>query len=905
MPLITRAAALSGIAEPSQVSCLATGRIFLRCGLHVNCDGSFFFWHFQSLSGIFAVSTSSTTSNKMIKKEMRAALLSTLLLATILILCAAADPGGLFAIVSWSGSHPVAAWWWWAPYVVFLPALLILHYAAVLSLTGSVCAGTARSWLFFRIWLLQIPVMACAWLINALVVLYGSMAGKTYLLSFSATFAFLFWSGGYATLKMACLGWLPALGGLFGIRNSNQTRLAVADSERLATLTAGLVMLMLALCSPWLASHWWQGSPLGYIYREFPGMPVPLPAAGPFIAALTLLLCGVVVRFHARSSFARQNGVPSALFAAGMLAGVMAAAVLFVVQTIALLLHGIASPASADAWFIPALILLATETASFALFMAGCAGVAVLLGLAVQRLQNHGLSIGAAGLTVAVAVALFTPGLAHHSVTGPVANGMAVTVRHDRDHAILANQRGSQVLLRGVNVNQLGQYWQADTSLAAAQPLTSQDFVDMAALGINSVRLTLSWSRLEPQRGVISEQYLEQISQAAGWAADNHIYVVLDMHQDAWSATVAAPKGIVCRDGTEPMKGWDGAPAWATLTDAAPPCQFTGRDLAPNVSRAFQSFYFDRDGIQTELVHAWAILAGRFADNSTVLGYDLLNEPNFAETPTVTSTLLLANYYARAIAAIRRAETAVDHGYAHPVVIEPSIFWSGFGVDNLPPAGFTNDQQLVYSPHLYNESITSDQDLGVNLISIERGFRLAQHAATQLNAALWIGEWGFFGDSQQQASLWERQARTEDLMQTGSAIWVWKQGCGDPHVYPGKSAGNIVRADCPANQPVATDAVARRILQRPYVQSAPGRIIKLERSEQSFAFSGSADNLITPVCDLQVWIPGTDRPTLNVSAGISNPQWQRIEPGSALLGASGGWILHACVSEKRYHLEIG
>ncbi len=846
----------------------------------------------------------------MIKKEMRAALTSTLLLATILILCAAADPGGLFSIVSWTGSRPVAAWWWWAPYAVFIPLLLILHYTAVHSLTRAAFAGTPRSWLFFRIWLLQIPVMACAWLINALVVLYGSMAGKIYLLSFSATFAFLFWSAGYATLKIAALGWLPALAGLFGIPNSNQKELVETESDRPATLTAGLAMLMLALCSPWLASHWWQGSPVGYIYHEFPGMPVPGPVAGPVIAALALLLCGVVVRFHARRSFARLNTAPSAIFAAGALAGVVAAIILFVVQAIALFVHGIGSSASSDAWFIPALLLLATETCSFALLMALCAGIAALLGFAFNRLQTHGLSLGAAGLIVAVVLALTTSDAAHQSVSsstrqsGSVPGGIGVTVWHDQDHAILANRRGSQVMLRGVNVNQLGEYWQADTALAATQPLTRQDFVDMASLGINSVRLTLSWARLAPQRGVISDQYIEQIRQAVTWAAEHHIYVVLDMHQDAWSATVAAPKGIVCRDGTEPMKGWDGAPEWATVTDEAPPCQFTGRDLAPNVSRAFQSFYFDRNGIQTELVNAWAVLAGKFADNSTVLGYDLLNEPNFAETPTVTSTLLLANYYARAIEAIRKAEAGVTHGYAHPVVIEPSIFWSGFGVDNLPPAGFTTDDQLVYSPHLYNESITSDQDLGVNLISIERGFRLAQHAALQLHAALWIGEWGFFGDSQQQAALWERQARIEEQLQTGSAIWVWKQGCGDPHVYPGKSAGNIVRADCPANGPVATDAVVRRILQRPYVQSAPGRIIDSVRNERGFSFSGNADNVTIPACDLQVWVPGSVQPRLTVSAGILNPQWQRIESGSALLGASGGWILHACVSNKRYNAEI-
>ena len=845
----------------------------------------------------------------MIKKELRAALISTLLLAVILILCAAADPGGLFAIVSWSGSSPVAAWWWWSPYVVFMPLLLGLHFAAVRSLILSARTDVGRSWLLFRIWLLVIAVGASAWLINALLVLYGSMAGKIYLLSFSATFGFLIWSLGYATLKMACIGWLPALVASRFHRPAHQQNSISTDSGSLATASAGLCMLLLALVGPWLATHWWQGSPMGYIYREFPGMPAPVPTSGPVVAGLALLLCGVVVRWHAKSSLAQLAGVPtkSAVLLAGAMAGVVAAFVLFIIQVIALLVHGIAAPASPDVWFIPALILLATEAASFALIMALCGGLAALSGLALHRFQYSGWSLGAAGLAISALLALTAPEPVIHQqepLPHGAGNPAKIVVRHDQDHAVLANQYGSQVMLRGVNVNQLGEYWLADTGQAGVRNLTRQDFVDMAALGINSVRLTLSWSRLEPQRGVISEAYVDLIRQAVSWAAENHIYVVLDIHQDAWSTVVAAPKGTICRAGTEPMKGWDGAPAWATLSDDAPPCQFTGRDLAPNVSRAFQSFYFDRDGIQTELVHAWAVLAGRFADNSTVLGFDLLNEPNFAETPTVTSTLLLANYYARAIDAIRKAEAGVVHGYAHPVVIEPSIFWSGFGVDNLPPAGFARDSQLVYSPHLYNESITSDQDLGVNLISVERGFRLAQHAALQLDAALWIGEWGFFGDARQQAALWQRQARSEEQAQTGSAIWVWKQGCGDPHVYPGKIAGNIMRASCPDNQPLAIDSTVRQVLQRPYVQSAPGRIVALLRNESTLAFTGSNSGAGALQCDLQVWWPGTDQPKLKVSVGIAMPQWQRVEPGSALLGASGGWILHACVSADRYHVEI-
>jgi Cellulase (glycosyl hydrolase family 5) len=874
----------------------------------------------------------------MVKEENRAALVSTLLLAAIIVITAGADPGGLFTTVSWSGSHPIATWWWWAPYVVFTPLLLLLNFIGVRSTVLSMLAETPRIWLFFRMWLIVILATAAAWSVNAIFVLYASMAGREYMLTAPVTASFLLWSSGYATLKMTCLGWLPALIGLIRWRSADKGETAISSPNGMATFAAGGIMLLLSVFGPWLARHWWHGSPIGYIYREGPRFPVPVPAplpdAGLLAAIMALLVCGGVAWVHARGGFARLSRLSqkSAVFAAGGMAGVVAAFALFVVQVGFLLAHGIAASTGADFWFIPEIELLATETCSFALVMAGCGGLAALLGFCLQakagaagaetgrRLNRLGLTAGALGIVALVVMTVRPPELIAKNPAPATAapleaaatdgeNKLApISVRRDADHAILSNRYGSQVMLRGVNVNQLGEYYQADPRLAGSQPLTRQDFVDMAALGINSVRLTLSWSKLEPQRGQYSTQYLEQIKQAVSWAAESHVYVVLDIHQDAWSATVVAPKGITCRSGTEPMKGWDGAPAWATLSDDAPACQFTGRDLAPNVSRAFQSFYFDRDGVQTELVNAWAVIAGNFADNANVIGYDLLNEPNFAETPPVTSTLLLANYYARTIAAIRKAESGAAHGYAHPVVIEPSIFWSGFGVDNLPPAGFSGDSQLVYSPHLYNESITSDQDLGINLVSIERGFRLAQHAAAQLHTALWIGEWGFFGDAQQQAGLWDRQANAEDRTQTGSALWIWRQGCGDPHVYPGTIAGNAVRASCPDNQPLEMVPHVRAILQRPYVRSAPGRILQVARNAAGFAFFGETDaasaSPALPSCDLEAWVPGTTLPRLNVIEGVTNPRWQRVEPGSAMVGESGGWILRGCVSEKRYHVEI-
>ncbi len=847
---------------------------------------------------------------------------------------ALADPAGLFAVVAWTGGDPVPAFWWWSPYAVLTPLLLLLHFVATRCLAGAVVIHTPRAWLFLRIWLIVILSSGLAWFVNAVLVVVISMADRDYLLTLPATLSFLLWSSGYAMLKMACLGWLPAIPGLMLNPDASKLPGHASVVSNIVPLSVGLTLFMLVAVLPWLGNHWWSGSPVGALYQECPGLIAPVPVTDLPGSGIALLICLVTIWVHLRRSLARLacDAQPCAVFIAGAQAGAMAAFVLFVAQILVLVANGIITSDRNDYWFVTASGLLAVEASSFALVVAFCSGCAAWIGSGLQTrlgstrpstrttLRRLGLVLAAAGgITMAgmvgtkhrvsrdspvVPVRLPDAG---SRLTAPLPM-VPLTVRHDPDRAILANQYGSQVTLRGVNVNQLGEYDQQDVTLSATQPLTASDFSDIASLGLNSVRLTLSWSLLEPQRGHISQQYLDRIRQAVSWATDNRVYVILDMHQDAWSATVGAPPGSHCRAGTEPMKGWDGAPRWATRTDKAPACQFTGRDLAPNVSRAFQSFYVDRDGIQTELVHAWAVLAASFADNATVAGYDLFNEPNFAETPPVSSTLLLWNYYARAIAAIRNAEASAPHGYAHPVILEPSIFWSGFGVDNLPPAGFSHDPQLVYSPHLYNESITSDQDLGINLVSIERGFRLAQASANRLNAALWIGEWGFFGDSGQQWKSWLRQSQAEDKGQIGSALWVWKQGCGDPHVYPGKVAGNFVKATCPGNQPVETDPRVRQIMQRPYVRSAPGRLLQSGFNAGLYSFSGSTETTLgatgRPSCNLEVWLPGTKQPEWRGAQGVTNPVWQKIEPGTGLGASAGGWNLHACVVEPHYQLKI-
>src|SRR5438045_7068872 len=50
-------------------------------------------------------------------------------------------------------------------------------------------------------------------------------------------------------------------------------------------------------------------------------------------------------------------------------------------------------------------------------------------------------------------------------------------------------------------------------------------------------------TRRSSDLGVFDTAYVDRIRQAVGWARAHGIYVVLDMHQDAWGKYVATPAG--------------------------------------------------------------------------------------------------------------------------------------------------------------------------------------------------------------------------------------------------------------------------------------------------------------------------------------------------------------------------
>src|SRR5262245_45341089 len=158
----------------------------------------------------------------------------------------------------------------------------------------------------------------------------------------------------------------------------------------------------------------------------------------------------------------------------------------------------------------------------------------------------------------------------------PVATKLAPLHAARGPNAAIFDDAGREVRLRGVNVNSLGDYYQADPALPPVVPVTDADWADMAKQGFNVVRLLVSWSSLEPTRGEFDDAYIERVHDAVDAAAAHGMYSVVDMHQDAWGKFIATPPGTTCAAGTEPAIGWDGAPEWATLTDGADTCRPAG-----------------------------------------------------------------------------------------------------------------------------------------------------------------------------------------------------------------------------------------------------------------------------------------------------------------------------------------
>ena len=367
----------------------------------------------------------------------------------------------------------------------------------------------------------------------------------------------------------------------------------------------------------------------------------------------------------------------------------------------------------------------------------------------------------------------------------------------------------------------------------STDPGSRNDLAQMRALGFDFIRLAVSWSQLEPTPGRYSRTYLDRIAQVVGWAREQGIYVLLDMHQDAYSrftpdtGPVDAPPLLGPTE--ESSNHADGAPSWAVLADGVPAEAPGGvAEFNSYVEAAFTSFWLDRvppvaqgqapgPGLQDHYIGAMAALADRFRGDSTVVGYEIMNEPlpGFIP-PAAFSTTELYPFYARVVSALTGTGGAYRDLGTH--VRRQSFFFEPMAVRNLEDAPdqvavpFSSYPNLVYAPHTYTHVFTADAEAGVPPqespypVSYDQAYQVADAEARSMHAALISGEYG--NSAGEDDVVLRGETAAQDTAMVGSTLWAWKGSCaagtpvrlcydiwsvyaGDPATPPAQNLGLI------------------------------------------------------------------------------------------------------------------
>lgn len=189
--------------------------------------------------------------------------------------------------------------------------------------------------------------------------------------------------------------------------------------------------------------------------------------------------------------------------------------------------------------------------------------------------------------------------------------------------------------------------------------ITQDDIHYLKTIGVNSIRVPFNY-RLFTNENYMgdndSTRGMKMLDRVVKWCKAEGIYVLLDMH--------CAPGGQ------------------------------TGDNIDDSYG---YPFLFENEGSQQLCISIWKRIAAHFANEPTVIGYDLLNEPIAHYFDKDKLNPLLEPLYKKITAAIR----TVDKNHL--------LFLGGAQWDsNFKPFGAPFDSKLVYTFHKYWTATTKD-----------------------------------------------------------------------------------------------------------------------------------------------------------------------------------------------------
>jgi aryl-phospho-beta-D-glucosidase BglC (GH1 family) len=175
--------------------------------------------------------------------------------------------------------------------------------------------------------------------------------------------------------------------------------------------------------------------------------------------------------------------------------------------------------------------------------------------------------------------------------------------------------------------------------------ITRKDIDFIAKAGFNTIRIPFHFKFFAPG----NTEGFELVDRVVQWAKEDHLYVILDMH--------CAPGG---QTGANIDDSW-GYP-----------------------------WLYEDEASQLQAADTWKRIAAHYHNDTTVIGYDLLNEPipNYPRLQMYNSKL--EPVYRKLVAAVRSVDTN------HVVILGGAQWDTNFGVFSAP-----FDKNVMYTFHKY------------------------------------------------------------------------------------------------------------------------------------------------------------------------------------------------------------
>lgn len=297
---------------------------------------------------------------------------------------------------------------------------------------------------------------------------------------------------------------------------------------------------------------------------------------------------------------------------------------------------------------------------------------------------------------------------------------------------------GNLIPLQGVNVDGLdfgtGNPSSSPDSCGRGWSISPTSFSDVASWGFNSVRIPISWENLEPTPPTLTSggtwvynwnaAYLAELDSVVSQFGQNHVAVIWDFAQvDVSSAFRQAPEKV---QGGE-CEGW-GNPTWLYPGITSPS---TGQELAG----AMCNFFNDRSMVGgaapppiEAMEAAESMLASRYANNPTVVGVDMFNEPWFTAScgSAASEGALLTSFYTA------MGEAIVSANPHLLLIFEDS------------PSGLMHNTPIISTPPSIPNAVYSYHTYVANWAAAQPYVQSYLGNAERWGVPLWMGEFNAF-----------------------------------------------------------------------------------------------------------------------------------------------------------------